>query len=92
MPRLAIEGNSRFAMRIAPADKARLMRAASLQQTDLKNFMLQNALRAADEVIERTRRVVLSERDTRLWLDLLDNPPRANARLLAAAKALPRER
>lgn len=54
--------------------------------------MLQNALRAADEVIERTRRVVLSERDTRLWLDLLDNPPRANARLLAAAKALPRER
>ena len=92
MPRVAIEDNSRFAMRIPPAEKARLMRAASLEQTDLKNFMLRNALRAADAVIERAERIVLSERDTRLWLDLLDNPPEPNARLLAASKALPAKR
>jgi len=89
MPRVALEDNSRFAMRIAPAEKARLMRAAALEQTDLKNFMLRNALRAADAVIEHAERVVLSERDTRLWLDLLDNPPEPNARLIAAAKTLP---
>src|SRR5271168_2182015 len=92
MPRVAIEDNSRFAMRIPPAEKARLMRAASLEQTDLKDFMLRNALRAADAVIEHAEHIVLSERDTRLWLDLLDNPPEPNARLIAAAKALPADR
>ncbi len=92
MPRVAIRDNSRFAMRIPPAEKSRLMRAASLEQTDLKDFMLRNALRAADAVIERAEHIVLSERDTRLWLDLLDNPPEPNDRLIAAAKALPTDR
>lgn len=92
MPRAAIENNNRFAMRIPQAVKARLMRAAALEQTDLTDFMLRNALRAADAVIDRAERVVLSERDTRLWLDLLDNPPKPNAKLLAAAKALPVEK
>ena len=53
--------------------------------------MLRNALQAADAVIDRAERVTLSERDTRLWLDLLDNPPKPNARLIAAAKAMPDE-
>lgn len=92
MPRAAIENNNRFAMRIPQPVKARLMRAAALEQTDLKDFMLRNALRAADAVIDRAERVVLSERDTRLWLDLLDNPPKPNAKLIAAAKALPAEK
>ena len=92
MPRVAIEDNSRFAMRIPQAEKARLMRAASIEQTDLKDFMLRNALLAADVVIEHAQHVVLSERDTRLWLELLDNPPEPNARMLAAAKALPTDR
>jgi uncharacterized protein (DUF1778 family) len=92
MPRIAIEDNSRFAMRIPQAEKARLIRAASIEQTDLKDFMLRNALRAADVVIEHAEHIILSERDTRLWLDLLDNPPEPNARLLAAAKALPADR
>ena len=92
MPRVAKEDKSRFAMRIPPAEKARLMRAASLEQTDLKDFMLRNALRAADAVIEHAEHIVLSERDTRLWLDLLDNPPEPNPRLIAAAKALPADR
>ena len=54
--------------------------------------MLRNALRAADAVIEHAEHIVLSERDTRLWLDLLDNPPEPNARLIAAAKALQADR
>jgi len=91
MPRAAVE-NNRYAMRIPPAEKARLMRAASLAQTDLKDFILRSALDAADVVIDRAEHIVLSERDTRLWLDLLDNPPEPNARLVAAAKALPTER
>jgi uncharacterized protein (DUF1778 family) len=92
MPRVAIEDNSRFAMRIPQAEKARLMRAASIEQTDLKNFMLRNALRAADAVIDHAEHIVLSERDTRLLLDLLDNPREPNERMIAALKSLPVDR
>ena len=89
MPALAVKENNRLALRVSPADKAKLLRAVALAHTDMTDFILRNALRAADEVIDQAERMVLSERDTRLWLDLLDNPPNANARLIAAAKALP---
>jgi uncharacterized protein (DUF1778 family) len=49
-----------------------------------------DALREAKALIEEAERVTLSERDTRLWLDLLENPPKPNARLIAAVKALTR--
>jgi len=91
MPRAAVE-NNRYAMRIGSAEKARLMRAAALEQTDLKDFILRSALEAAEAVIDRSEHLVLSERDTRLWLDLLDNPPAPPSRLVAAAKALPDDR
>ncbi len=89
MPRVAVETNSRVALRIRPNDKARLLRAVAIEHTDLTDFILRNALRAADSVIEQAERTVLSERDSGLVLDLLENPPRPNARLLAAAKSLP---
>jgi len=89
MPALAVKENSRLALRVSPADKAKLLRAVALAHTDMTDFILRNALRAADEVIDQAERMLLSARDTRLWLDLLDNPPNANARLIAAAKALP---
>lgn len=91
MPRVAIE-NNRYAMRLDAEEKARLMRAATLEKTDLKNFILRSALDAADEVIERAETIKLTERDTRRLLDLLDNPPPPNPRLIAAAKALPENR
>ena len=50
MPRLAIENNSRVALRIRSAGKAKIMRAAALQHTDLTDFILRNALRAADKL------------------------------------------
>ena len=89
MPAIAVKENNRLALRVSPADKAKLLRAVALAHTDMTDFILRNALRAADEVIDQAERMVLSARDTRLWLDLLDNPPKANARLIAAAKALP---
>jgi uncharacterized protein (DUF1778 family) len=92
MPRVAVENNSRVALRIRPADKAKLMRAGALEHTDLTDFILRNALRAADAVIDQAERIVLSERDSLRVLELLDNPPAPNARLLAAARALPTER
>ncbi len=91
MPRTAIESNSRIALRIQSADKAKLMRACALTHTDLTNFILGNVLRAADAVIDQAERVVLSERDSLRVLDLLEHPPAPNVRLIKAARALPAE-
>ncbi len=89
MPRAAIETNSRVALRIRPADKARVMRAAAIKNTDLTDFIVRNAVQAANEVIDQAERLMLSERDSERVLSLLENPPKPNAKLLAAAKALP---
>ena len=91
MPRVSVESNPRFTMEIPPVEKARLVRAASLEHTTLKDFMLRNALNAAEQVIDRAERITLSERDTRKVLDLLDNPREPNARLVAALKSMPVE-
>lgn len=88
MPRVATQNSSRFPMQIPAAEKARLMRAAALEQTSLKDFVLHNALRAAEAVIEKAERLRMDEEQTRLILDLLDNPPQPNARLQAAARSL----
>lgn len=90
MPRPAIEDNSRMSLRIRAEDKAMLLRAVALKRTDLTDFVLGHALRAAQAVIEASDRVRLSGRDSLRVLELLENPPSPNARLRAAARALPR--
>ena len=88
MPRVAVEDNNRMSLRIRADEKAKLMRAAALKQTDLTDFVIQHALRAAKAVIEEADHLQLSERDSLRVLDLLENPPAPNARLLAAARKL----
>jgi uncharacterized protein (DUF1778 family) len=90
MPRRAVEDNSRMSLRIRAEEKATLLRAVALKHTDLTEFVLRHALRAAKDVIEKADHVHLSERDSLRVLDLLENPPAPNARLRAAARALPR--
>jgi uncharacterized protein (DUF1778 family) len=89
MPRVAVEDNSRMSLRIRAEDKAILLRAVALKHTDLTDFVIRHAVRAAKAVIEDADRVQLSERDSLRVLALLENPPAPNARLLAAAQALP---
>ena len=90
MPRAAVDDNKRMNLRLQPAQKATLMRAAALRHTDLTDFVLQPALREAKAVIEESERIVLSGRDSLLVLDLLENPPTPNSRLQAAIDALPK--
>ena len=89
MPRVAVDDNHRMNLRIQPAQKAMLMRAAALSNTDLTDFVVQNAVREAEVVIEHAEHVKLSARDSLRVLDLLEHPPTPNAKLLRAAKALP---
>ena len=90
MPRIAVEDNSRMSLRIRAEEKALLLRAVALKHTDLTDFVIHHAVRAAKAVIEQADRVQISERDSLRVLDLLENPPAPNARLLAAARARPK--
>ena len=89
MPRAAVNDNNRVALRIQPADKLVIMRAVALKQTDMTDFILHTALREARAVIEEHECVKLTQRDSQRVLDLLENPPKPNAKLRKAARALP---
>ncbi|MDQ2775955.1 MAG: DUF1778 domain-containing protein [Acidobacteriota bacterium] len=88
MPRRAIE-NNRMSLRIRPRDKATIMRASVLAETDITDFMVRTAVAAAQQLIERSERVTLSARDSLRVLELLEHPPAPNSKLIAAAQALP---
>jgi uncharacterized protein (DUF1778 family) len=90
MPRLAVDDNKRMNLRVRPEQKATLVRAAALRHTDLTDFVLQPALRAAQAVIEESERIVLSERDSLLVLAMLEHPPAPTAKLRAAIAAMPK--
>ena len=92
MPRAVVNDNNRVALRVRPADKAVIMRAVALAQTDMTTFILRTALREAQSVIEEHERVKLTQRDSRLVMELLENPPPPNAKLRKAARALPERR
>jgi uncharacterized protein (DUF1778 family) len=78
-----------MSLRIRVEEKALLLRAVALEQTDLTDFVVRHALVAARDVISQAEQVQLSGRDSLRVLDLLENPPRPNPRLIAAAQALP---
>ena len=92
MPRVAVEDNDRMSMRVRAEEKAMLLRAAALENTDLTDFVLEHALRSAKAVIEEAEHIRLSERDSLRVLDVLENPPRPNAKLRAAVRALSKKK
>src|SRR5580658_1275286 len=89
MPRAAVDDSRRMNLRVTPATKAKLVRAAALRHTDLTDFVTQTVLREAEAVIAASEIVTLSERDSLQVLALPEHPPRPNARLQAALAALP---
>jgi uncharacterized protein (DUF1778 family) len=92
MPRLAVEDNSRMSLRIPAKEKALLLRAAALRRTDLTDFVRQHSVSAAKAIIQAEEHLELSRRDSLRVLAMLDNPPKPNAKLLAAAKSLPKRK
>jgi uncharacterized protein (DUF1778 family) len=89
MPRAAIDDSKRMNLRISPEAKAKLLRAAALRNTDLTSFVTQTAIREAEAVIEAAEVLAVSHRDYARVMELLENPPRPNARLQKAIAALP---
>lgn len=80
-------GTERMQMRIDPAAKRTLERAAALSNTTVSAFVVSHALEAADHLIRKRERFVVSDRDWNLFFDALVDPPEPNAALRAAFAA-----
>jgi len=89
MPKPASERSERFNIRIRPAQKAIIARAAALSNKDMTDFILDKVLPEAEAVIKAVEKIEVSERDFKRILDLLEHPPKPNAKLRAAIAALP---
>ncbi|MFT4039987.1 MAG: DUF1778 domain-containing protein [Thermomicrobiales bacterium] len=89
MARAAVADNHRLQLRATPVQRARIARAAALQQMDLTQFVTGAALREAETVIAEAAAVHVSGRDFARIQELLEHPPAPSARLLAAIAALP---
>ena len=63
-----------------------LCRAARLSGATVNQFLVQSALKEAHAVIDREETIRLSSRDWHWLLDLMENPPKPNAKLKAAMK------
>jgi Uncharacterized protein conserved in bacteria len=79
-----------MSLRIATEDKSLLLRAAALEHTNLTEFVIRTAVANAKEVIEHSERQALSGRDSLQVMDMLENPPEPNEKLMAAAFAMPK--
>jgi uncharacterized protein (DUF1778 family) len=90
MARAAGDQMNRVSLRVGAAEKATIMRAAAFAQTDMTTFIVRTVLQEALSVIEEHERVKLTERDSRLVMKLIENPPSPNAKLRKAARALPK--
>ena len=76
----------RVQIRVAPAAKRLIERAASLQNTTVSGFVVNSALDAASHLIREHERLVLDARDWGVFLDALLDPPEPNAALREAAR------
>jgi uncharacterized protein (DUF1778 family) len=63
-------------LRLRPAEKAVIARAAHLRQTTLSKFMLDNAYQAAQQVLADQVHFTLSPERWKAFCQALDAPPR----------------
>ncbi len=74
----------RMHIRLDSLSKQKLERAAAYAHKSLSEFVLGQALNAADEVIHEHETLTLSRADWDVFLSALENPPRPNAKLKQA--------
>ena len=74
----------RMHIRLDTLSKQKLERAAAYAHKSLSEFVLGQALHAADEVIHEHETLALNTGDWEVFLDALENPPQPSAKLKQA--------
>jgi len=75
---------ARLDLRLDPADKARIARAADLRGVPLSVFVRDAVLREAESVMAAELTAILSTEESRRFLKALDAPFQPNAKLQKA--------
>ena len=81
------ESRTRITSRVSDTVRMTLEQAAELLGATVNQFVVQTAYQEAQRIIERESIIRLSQKDSRMVLSLLDNPPKPNKRLRDAVKA-----
>ena len=81
MPTAKTIKQERMHIRLDALSKQKLERAAVYMHKSLSEFVLGQALNAADEVIHEHETLTLNQADWEIFLNALENPPEPNARL-----------
>lgn len=73
---------TRISVRIKPSQKALIARAARLRQTTLTDFVLENALRAATELVAEQKHFEMTSEQFARFCRALDAPPAKNLKAI----------
>ena len=76
----------RIEARVRPEQKSEIERASSLRGTSVSEFVVQNAVEAAQRVIHEHEVWTLRGADRAMFVEALMHPPELNARMKAAAQ------
>ena len=76
----------RMHLRLDARTKRKLERAAAYEETSVTDFVLVNAVAAAERVIDSHERITLSAKDWEIFYDALIKPPEPNRKLKEAAR------
>ena len=78
---------ARLDLRLTPKEKQILAEAAAHEDMDVSAFVRRTVLTRAQEIIGKTERIRVTERDFSRFLELLENPPEPSSALKKAAAA-----
>jgi uncharacterized protein (DUF1778 family) len=79
--------DDRVTARIPHANRLLIERAAAIYGATINQFIVQSALDRAGEILQREELLRLTERDSKTFLDALENPPIPSAALVEALQA-----
>lgn len=73
---------TRISVRIKPAQKALIARAAQLRHTTLTEFVLENALHAASQLVAEEKHFEMTPEQFKRFSRALDAPPAKNLKAM----------
>jgi uncharacterized protein (DUF1778 family) len=73
---------TRISVRVKPAQKALIARAARLRQATLTDFILEHALHAASQLVADEKRFEMTPEQFRHFCHALDAPPARNLKAM----------
>ncbi|EAQ6365430.1 DUF1778 domain-containing protein [Salmonella enterica subsp. enterica serovar Oranienburg] len=78
--------DTRVVARVSSDIQEIIQRAADYTGATVSQFLIDSAMCRARDIIEQTETLHLSMSGARTMMSVLDNPPKANTKLLKAAK------